>query len=201
VADSQQNLYFTLQCQSLVVRVDHFTGVLTIVAGGGNHGFGGPIGDGGPATSGVLDGPIGLAIDGAGNLFIADTNNNRIRRVDAATHIITTIAGGRNGCPGQTDDLADGCPAVNATLNQPYAVLLDGRGNLLISGDDRIRRIDAITGIIPTIVGGGNGCPQQTDNWAMDARLPALSCTTHVRWFWTLAVTSSSRIQTISSPT
>jgi sugar lactone lactonase YvrE len=165
VTDSQQNLYFTLQCQSLVVRVDHVTNVLTIVAGDGAAILGGPIGDGGLAPHAILNQPIGLAIDGAGNLFIADTDNNRIRRVDAVTHIITTIAGEGSGCVGQTDSLGDGCPAADALMNQPYAVLVDGGGNLLIADEDRIRRIDVTTGIITSIVGGGNGCAAQSDSF------------------------------------
>ena len=173
--DSQQNLYVAIQCQSLVVRIDHATGILTIVAGNGSPALP-PFGDGGPAVDATLVQPLGVAVDGAGNVFIADTYNYRIRRVDATTGAITTIAG-----TGFGDYSGDGGPASAAAVNAPYAVAFDHAGNLLVvdSGNGRIRRIDAVTGIITTIAGGGNGCNGQTDSLGDGCQ--ATSATLHPR--------------------
>jgi hypothetical protein len=91
--DSAGNLYFTLPEDNLVVRLS--AGALTVVAGNGIRGFSG---DGGPATSASLNQPQGVAVDGGGNLYIADTNNHRVRRV-SANGVITTVAG--TGNPGR----------------------------------------------------------------------------------------------------
>jgi len=130
-------------------RVDATSGIITTAAGNGILGY---LGDGGPATSASLSFAYGVAADGQGNLYIADTSNNRIRRVDAATGIITTVAGG-----GQWNNLGDGGPATSAFLAGPYSVALDAQGNLFISdpGDNRVRRVDAVTGIISTVAGNG----------------------------------------------
>src|SRR5262249_1181901 len=136
------------------------TGIITTVAGSGPTGEanGGFRGDGGPATKARLNFPKGLAIDGAGNLFIADAFNHRIRKVAADTGIITTVAG--SGPTGELNGSfsGDGGPATRASLNQPYGVAIDGAGNLLFSdaGNNRIRRVAADTGIITTFTGGGS---------------------------------------------
>jgi sugar lactone lactonase YvrE len=144
--------------------VDARTGIISIVAGSiaaGNPqaGYGG---DGGPATSALLNQPTGVAVDAAGNLFIADEFNNRVRRVDATTGVITTVAG--NGSSGYA---GDGGPATAAALNGPFGVAVDAQGNLYIAdtGNNRIRRVDAATGVITTVAGdgtnrfGGDGGP------------------------------------------
>ena len=97
-SDAAGNFYIADPDQNRVFKVDT-SGQLTVVAGVGVSGFSG---DGGLATSASLSAPVGVALDGAGNLFIADEFNNRIRRVDAATGIITTVAG--NGFPGFSGD-------------------------------------------------------------------------------------------------
>lgn len=110
-------------------------------------------GDGGPATSAELNEPSGLAVDRFGNLFISDKNNNRVRRVDSKTGIITTVAGsGVRGFGG------DSGPATNAELNRPESVAVDAAGGLLIAdtGNHRVRRVDVRTGVIATIAGNGN---------------------------------------------
>jgi sugar lactone lactonase YvrE len=140
-------------------RLDVRTGIITTVAGNGaiSESFYGTFsGDGGPATSAGLNCPGGIAIDNNGNIFIAETYNHRIRRVDARTGIITTVAG--NG----TIHLGggDGGPATEALLHRPEGVEVDGGGNIFIAelGQNRIRRVDARTGIITTVAGaGGNG--------------------------------------------
>ncbi len=109
-----------------------------------------PIGDGGPATSALLYSPSGVAVDSAGNLYIADTDNHRVRKV-TPDGVITTVAG-----DGAAGFRADGVPAASARLSGPRAVAVDGAGNLYIAdrGNDRIRRVTP-AGIISTVAGGG----------------------------------------------
>jgi sugar lactone lactonase YvrE len=109
-------------------------------------------GDGGPATQATLNFPSAVAVDEEGNLFIADTMNHRIRKVDGRTGRISTVAGtGQHRCSG------DGGPATAATLNEPCALALDARGNLYIAdqSNNRVRRIEAATGLITTVAGTG----------------------------------------------
>lgn len=132
-------------------RVDPKTksGWITIVAGSEEMGFSG---DGGPAREAELEAPAAVAFDSKGNLYIADHNNLRIRRVDANTGVITTIAGnGRRGFSG------DGGPAVEASLNAPAGLAVDEQDNLYIAdaGNHRIRMIEAATGLIVTVAGSG----------------------------------------------
>ncbi len=124
--------------------------VINTIAGNGTAGYSG---DGGPATAAVFDSPSDVAVDAAGNIIIADNRNHRIRKIDAATGIIKTIAG--TGIP---SSYGDGLAATAAMLNYPTEVKLDGVGNLYINDglNRRIRKIDATTGIINTIVGGGS---------------------------------------------
>jgi sugar lactone lactonase YvrE len=124
--------------------------LIDTVAGGG-----GPIGEGGPATSASLLLPADLALDGAGNLYIADAGNDLIRMVqagadgmvtagaDAANEIITTVVGGGSGCPGQSDPQGDGCAPTEATLNYPSGVTLDPDGNVFIA-DTRYARVRVV---------------------------------------------------------
>ena len=130
-----------------VRKVDAATGVITTVAGTNSSGFSG---DGGLATSANLSNASGVALDSDGNLFIADTNNHRIRRVDAVTRIITTYAGNGTGAFGGDNGLA-----TNASLNRPQKVSFDNSGNLLIAdtANNRIRRVAA--GVITTVAGNG----------------------------------------------
>jgi uncharacterized protein (TIGR03437 family) len=120
-------------------------GIATTVAGTSNPGFGG---DGGPATDALLDSPTGITIDSSGNLYIADTGNNRVRRV--SNGIITTVAG--NGTAGFCGD--NGL-ATDARLSAPYGVAVDSSGSLYIAdtGNHRIRRVS--NGMITTIAGNG----------------------------------------------
>ena len=147
--DAGGNLLIADYGNCRVRRVDASSAIITTVAGNGSCGFSG---DGGPATSAQLSRLWSVALDGSGNLFIADTNNYRVRRVDAGTHVITTVAGG--GLSG----LGDGGPAVNANLNTVFGVVVDHLGNLFIpdAGDERVRRVDAKTAIISTVAGNGN---------------------------------------------
>jgi sugar lactone lactonase YvrE len=124
-------------------------GVIRTIAGSGAQSYSG---DGGAATAAALNGPNGVNVDSRGNVYIADSINHRIRKVSAATGIITTIAG--TGTPGYS---GDGGPATSAQLYFPFGVALDGSGNVYISdfGNSRIRKVSAVTGLIATIAGTG----------------------------------------------
>jgi streptogramin lyase len=124
-------------------------GTIAAAAGTGTKGY---TGDGGPATAAQLDNPFDVAFDKAGHLYFSDTNNHVVRRVDAKTGIVTTVAGnGKKGSAG------DGGLATAAQLNEPYGIELDADGNLYIV--DRlnfsIRVVDAGTRVIKTIAGTG----------------------------------------------
>jgi hypothetical protein len=129
-----------------VIREVSPTGIITTIAGDGLPEFGG---DGGQATNAELAGPVGVAVDGNGDVFIADTSNNRIREVNPSG-IITTVAGGGN------NGLGDGGPATNAQLGTPTGLAVDGSGDLFIadSANRRIREVSP-AGIIRTIAGTG----------------------------------------------
>ncbi len=136
--DSGGNLYLADSANHRIRRIDATTQTITTIAGSGTQGFSG---DNGPATTANIDSPTGLALDAANNLYLADTHNHRIRRIDATTQTITTIAG-------------DGTPSV---LALPKGLSVDVTGNLYLadSANHRIRRIDAATGQITTIAGNG----------------------------------------------
>ncbi len=125
-------------------------GIITTVAGTGVIGSSG---DGAVATLARLYGPSGVAIDGAGNIYIADTQNNKIRRVAVSTNIISTYAG--NGLPTYS---GDGSAAVNASIRYPYGLAFDASGNLYFSDqyNHRVRRVNVATGIITTVAGNGS---------------------------------------------
>jgi secreted PhoX family phosphatase len=131
--DASGNL-FIADYYSQRIRKVGTNGIITTAAGNGTRGYSG---DGGLATSAGLDEPESVAVDAPGNLFIADSNDQRIRKVNA-NGIITTVAG--NGTSGFA---GDGGSATNARLNDPYGVAVDASGNLFVAddGNDRIRRI------------------------------------------------------------
>lgn len=110
-------------------------------------------GDGGPATEAMLNFPTAVAVDARGHLYIADTMNHRIRRVDAQTGIITTIAG-----TGQARFSGDGGPADRAALNEPAALAVDAQEQLYIAdqSNNRVRAVDLKTGMIRTVAGTGS---------------------------------------------
>jgi sugar lactone lactonase YvrE len=155
--DSAGNLYIADYGNSRIRMVTAATGIITTVAGNGTFGYNG---DNIAATSAELGGPAGLRLDAAGNLYIADQFNNRIRKVTAASGIITTVAG--NGYGGGTGDCGggyngDNIAASSAELYCPADVALDGAGNLYIAdyGNHRIRMVAAATSIITTVAGNG----------------------------------------------
>ncbi|WP_052733139.1 NHL domain-containing protein [Hymenobacter terrenus] len=150
--DGNGNIYIADQSNHRVRKVSAATGVITTLAGAG--GTGGFSGDGGPATGAMLDEPTGVAVDGNGNIYIADQSNNRVRKVSAATGVITTLAG--TGTFG-TGNFGDGGPATGAMLSQPTGVAVDGSGNVFIAdaANFRIRHVSAATGVITTVAGTG----------------------------------------------
>src|SRR5216684_847093 len=169
--DGGGNLFIADSQNNRIRRVDFNTHVITTVAGSGNQYngigfFGGYTGDGGPASSALLNFPVAVAVDGGGDLFIADSNNNVIRKVEnSPQHIITTYAGGAaTVCAGATDPIGDGCPATSAQLNSPEGLAVDSIGNVFIadSGDNVVRMVNTAQ-IITTYAGGGTGCTAQTD--------------------------------------
>ncbi|HZM04635.1 MAG TPA: hypothetical protein VFC44_16640, partial [Candidatus Saccharimonadales bacterium] len=145
-ADSVGNL-FIADVNNGRIRLVSTAGVISTVAGGTKSGFSG---DGGPATNAGLNGPRGVAVDGFGNIFIADTGNYVIRKV-STNGIITTVAG--RG-PGRTSSIGDGGPATNGWLNGPHGVAVDGFGNIFIAdtGNFVIRKVST-NGIITTVAG------------------------------------------------
>ena len=132
------DLYFCATGNNRVLRLDAKSGQITVAAGNGLTDYGG---DGGPGPDAQLNQPASLAVDGADNVFIADTQNHAIRRLDAKTGILTAIAG--DGTPGFA---GDGGPAAKARLNFPIGLGLDGKGNLYVvdSTNARIRKIEGV---------------------------------------------------------
>ncbi|MFC5861169.1 hypothetical protein ACFPT7_02565 [Acidicapsa dinghuensis] len=155
VLDSAGNLYIADAGNNVVRRVDAATGIITTIAGyaySAQYEIGGFAGDGGLATKAKLYLPRGLAIDAAGDLFISDSSNQRVRKIDSKTGIITTIAG--NGTYGYSGD--DGA-AVQAMVSNPEQLALDGNGNLYITeqGASVIVRVNLTSGLIQTVAGNG----------------------------------------------
>lgn len=146
--DGAGNLYIADSGNNAIRKVTLSTGIITTVAGNGTPGS---AGDGGPATAANLNNPQGITVDAAGNLYIADTNNNKIRKV-STSGIISTVAGN-----GTASNIGDGGLATAAGLSSPFAVAFDAAGNMYIpdSGNNRIRVVNASTQIITTFAGNG----------------------------------------------
>jgi sugar lactone lactonase YvrE len=146
-------LYFCEIGNHRVRRLDLKTGIISTAVGSGRKGY---AGDGGPALDADMNEPYELRFDRAGNLFIAEMQNHVVRRVDAKTHRIATVAGtGTAGFSG------DGGPATGAQLRQPHSIVFDAQGRLLICdiGNHRVRRVDLASGVIETWLGNGERKP------------------------------------------
>ncbi len=124
------------------------TRIIETIAGTGARGY---TGDGGPATAADMSEPFMAELDAAGNLFIAEAQNHCVRRLDAATGTIATVAG--SGTLGYS---GDGGPATAAAMNEPYALQVDGNGDLYIVDrlNAAIRKVDGASGLITTLAGG-----------------------------------------------
>ncbi len=188
------NLYLADTQNHRIRKITATTGTITTIAGTGTQGF---FGDQSPATAAAIDSPTGLALDSMGNIYLADTHNHRIRRIDAITDIITTVAG--TTTPGFSGDNA---PASAASLALPHGLTIDATGNLYIAdtANHRIRRIDATTGTITTVAGEGTqtfaGDNGLANNALLDTpRAATLSSTGLI----TLADTGNQRIRQIST--
>ncbi|HLK65772.1 MAG TPA: BACON domain-containing carbohydrate-binding protein [Bryobacteraceae bacterium] len=164
--DSTGTLYIADYGNNVVRTVTG--GIMRTVAGTGAAGYSG---DGSPAPSATLNGPLGVAVDSSNNLYIADTSNHRIRRVSAGR--IVTVAG--NGTPGFT---GDGGPATNAELSDPFGVVVDSAGNLYIAdtSNDRVRKVT--NGIIATVAGNGTEASSADGGPATSASLDYPSAVT-----------------------
>jgi len=155
--DGGGNLYIADSLHNRVRKIAASTGLISTLAGTGDSTY---TGDNGPAANATLNAPSGVALDGAGNLYIADSGNNVVRRIAASTGNITTVAG--NGTLGSS---GNGVAATAAELNQPQGVSMDVNGNLYIADTSNhlIRRVDAVSGIITTIAGNGTTNPATGD--------------------------------------
>ena len=144
--DKKGNIYIAIREHNVINRIDT-KGMMTRYAGSGESGFSG---DGGPAVKARLKTPANLTFDSKGNLYIADRDNHRVRKVDTRGNITTFAGTGKAGFSG------DGGPAVNAELNLPSGLAADGKGNIFISdrSNDRIRVVDK-KGNIHTYAGSG----------------------------------------------
>jgi uncharacterized protein (TIGR03437 family) len=174
--DSGGNLFFADSVNQRIRKIDT-NGIITTVAGNGIDAFSG---DGGQATGASLGFPIGVTVDLSGNIYIADGDNARIRKVTPGG-IISTVAGnGRGGFSG------DGGPALSASINIPSDVAVDGAGNLYIAdaGNNRVRKVDT-TGTISTIAGTG------TDGYSGDG---GISTQAALNYPWSLTADPSGNI-------
>ena len=160
--DNTGALYIAERRNHRIRRVDK-AGRITTVAGNGERGYGG---DGAPAAGAWLYGPTGVAVDSSGALYIVDSENHRIRRVDKAGRITTVAGNGERGYGG------DGGPAAGATLYYPYGLAVGNTGNLYIADtwNHRIRRVD-VSGTITTVAGIGEGSDSGGSGPAADAVL------------------------------
>lgn len=142
----------------LIRRIDLKKQTISTVAGSGKMGYSG---DGGPATKALLNEPYEIRFDKAGHMFFVEMKNNLIRRVDAKTGVISTVAGRPE--PGFS---GDGGPAAKAQFKQPHSIAFDPQGRMLVCdiANHRVRRIDFSTGMIDTYM--GNGERQKTPDGA-----------------------------------
>jgi hypothetical protein len=163
--DAAENLYIAETGANLVRKVNLVTGIISTVAGKGPPGYSG---DNDAATSATLNTPAGIAVNAVGDIFIADTGNNVIRRVYALGGIIVAVAG--TGNAGYTGDGGD---AEHAQLNHPQSVTLDSTGRLYVAdtGNNVIRAVDPVTRAISTVAGNGTAGLSGDGGPAVNAQL------------------------------
>ena len=172
VTADDSTVYIADRANNRIRKVDVATRIITTVAGTGSAGFSG---DGGSAAAAVLNLPIDVAVDGDGDVYIADLNNHRIRKVTVATGVIDTIAGSGAFGSGQGGYGGDNGPATEARLNNPVGVAVDGDGNVYIGdwSNHRVRKVDvsADPPTISTIAGTGTTGFSGDDGQATAAQL------------------------------
>lgn len=151
VEDAAGNVYFSDSNNNRIRRIDALQGTVSTVGGNGTPGFSG---EGTAAMQAALNSPAGLVLDGAGDIYFVDSGNSCVRRIDAFSQAITTVAGtcAVQGLSG------DGAAATAAKLSLPEGLAMDLAGNLYIAdtGNNRVRKVDAQTGLISTVAGGGS---------------------------------------------
>jgi hypothetical protein len=165
VTDAAGNLYLS-DSNNNRIRCVNAQGVISTVAGTGSPGYSG---DGGVATLAAINAPAGIVLDGAGDLYFADTGNHAIRRIDATTHVITTVA----GTPTVQGYSGEGTPATAATLSLPEGLAFDAAQNLYIAdtGNNVVRVVSASNGFISTVAGTGTAGYSGDGHAATSARL------------------------------
>ncbi|MEP6754631.1 MAG: hypothetical protein ABJA67_03945 [Chthonomonadales bacterium] len=163
--DRKGNLYFVEIGNHLVRRVDAKTGIITNVSGNGKSGFDG---DGGPAKLAILSQPHSLAFDRHGDLFICDIGNNRIRKIEMKTGIISTWAGN-----GGFSAAPDGSPISGSALNGPRALVFDedGNGLLALRGGNTVLKLDVASGTMKRVAGTGEAGFTGNSGPALEATL------------------------------
>ena len=146
VLDARGNLYIADALNQRIRKVDA-TGIITTLAGNGTAGFSG---DGGPAGASQLSNPWGIAVDKTGTIYFADSDNNRVRLIDATGRITTKVGDGTAGFSG------DGAPSTAARVSAPAGLAADAAGNIYIAdaGNNRVRKVDT-SGFISTVAGSG----------------------------------------------
>ncbi len=150
VLDANNNIYISDPNNQRIRMINSSTGILTTIAGNGTAGYSG---DGGPATAAEINYPASIAVDATGNLFIADQNNNVIRKVDGSG-IITTVAG-----TGNTGYSGDGSPATATDMGFPYGLAFDNNGTLHVSlyYEAKVLKIENLTNVVTTVAGSTFG--------------------------------------------
>ena len=173
--DREGNIYIAEYYNSTIRKVSASTGIITTIAGVATPVSGSYSGDGGPATAALLDRPEGVSLDSSGNIYIADTYNNRIRRIDAVTGNITTVAG--IGPTGLGSYGGDGGLATDAALSLPLRVIFDKSNRMYIADRSnlRIRTVDPITRVITTYAGNGIGSGSMSGIDTVGDGVPATS--------------------------
>ena len=169
--DARGNVFFADNSNNRVGKIDAKTGFISTIAGNGTGGVfsrNGDWGDGGPATSAIVNAPWGIGLDNAGDLYITDPQNNVVRKVTISTGIITTVAGNPSWVSG-----LDQSVAVKTALSPPYDVAVDSNGDIFIAEGkgDIIQEVSAQTGMIKTIAGTGVQGYSGDGGPAVDAQL------------------------------
>lgn len=170
--DTDGNIYIADTGNNVVRKISASTGVIATIAGNPNaYGY---TGDGGPAASAVFYSPYDVAVDKDNNIYIVDSQNHVIRKIAASTGVVTTVAGSG---PDHKGYAGDNGPAIEASLHTPQGVAVDAAGNLYIvdSGNNVVRKVDALTGTITTIAGTGQWGYDGDGKQATLARLNAPS--------------------------